>query len=193
MKGWVRRRNVLQYCAAVMLLVPLEACMPGTDQPTMPQYTSEGYHLGGGDKLRIITFSVADLTGEFIVDDQGNIALPLVGVVAALGLTPEELGQKIRAELKDKNLIANPSVSVQVIAYRPVYVLGEVNKPGMYPYEPGMTMLTAVAIAGGFTYRAVEDYAADVRTANGKVVRGNVTPNSFIAPGDVLKVYQRRF
>ena len=193
MMAWVRRRNVLQYWAAVALLVPLEACMPGADAPMMPQYTSEGYHLGGGDKLRIITFSVPDLTGEFIVDDQGNIALPLVGVVPADGLTPEQLGQKIRDELKNKNLIANPSVSVQVVAYRPVFVLGEVNKPGMYPYQPGMTMLTAVAIAGGFTYRAVEDYAADVRTANGKVIRGNVTPNSFIAPGDVLKVYQRRF
>ena len=193
MMAWVRRRNALQYWAAVMLLGLLQACSPGSDEPQMPQYISEGYHLGGGDKLRIITFSVPDLTGEFIVDDQGNIALPLVGVVPADGLTPEQLGQKIRDELKNKNLIANPSVSVQVVAYRPVFVLGEVNKPGMYPYQPGMTMLTAVAIAGGFTYRAVEDYAADVRTANGKVIRGNVTPNSFIAPGDVLKVYQRRF
>jgi polysaccharide export outer membrane protein len=87
----------------------------------------------------------------------------------------------------------DPSVAVQVLAYRPIFVLGEVSKPGQYPYQPGMTMLTAVAAAGGFTYRAVEDYAADIRTQDGKVTEGNVTPEAFLAPGDVIKVYMRRF
>jgi polysaccharide export outer membrane protein len=82
---------------------------------------------------------------------------------------------------------------VQVLAYRPIFVLGEVAKPGQYAYQPGMTMLTAVAVAGGFTYRGVQDYAADVRSLNGEVTEGNVTPESFLAPGDVIKVYQRRF
>jgi polysaccharide biosynthesis/export protein len=193
MMARVRRPHSLRYWAPVTLLAMLLACSPGTDEPPMPQYTSNGYKLGGGDQVRIITFGVAQLSGEFTVDDQGNIALPLVGVLPAADLTPEELGEKIGAGLKSKNLLTDPSISVQVAAYRPVFVLGEVNKPGVYPYQPGMTMLTAVAIAGGFTYRAVEDYAADVRTVNGKVIRGNVTPNSFIAPGDVVKVYQRRF
>lgn len=192
MMAWVRRPRLLWHCA-VALLVLLGACTPGADLPRMPQYTSNGYKLGGGDQVRIITFGVTQLSGDFTVDDQGNIALPLVGVMSASGLTPEQLATKISDGLESKKLIQNPSVSVQVAAYRPVFVLGEVNKPGVYPYQPGMTMLTAVAIAGGFTYRAIESYAQDVRTENGKVIRGNVTPDSFIAPGDVIKVYQRRF
>ena len=72
------------------------------------------------------------------------------------------------AALRRGNLVHNPSVAVEVIAYRPIYVLGEVNKPGQYPYQPGMTVVTAVAVAGGFTYRAVEGYAAVVRTDRGQ-------------------------
>jgi len=193
MTARVHLLQVLRSGAAVTLLALLSACAPGADEPPLPQYTSIGYRLGGGDQVRIITFGDTQLTGEFTVDDQGNIALPLVGILSAGDLTPEQLGQRIAAELKSKNLLSDPSVSVQVLAYRPIFVLGEVNKPGMYPYQPGMTMLTAVAIAGGFTYRAVEDYANDVRTMNGKVLRGNVTPDSFIAPGDVVKIYQRLF
>jgi polysaccharide biosynthesis/export protein len=185
--------NRMRFWAALTLLTQLAACSPGANEPPMPQYTTNGYKLGGGDQVRIITFGVAQLSGEFTVDDQGKIALPLVGVLSAVNLTPEELGEKISARLKSKNLLSDPSISVQVATYRPIFVLGEVNKPGLYPYQPGMPLLTAVAIAGGFTYRAVEHYAADVRTVNGKVIRGNVTPNSFIAPGDVVKVYQRRF
>lgn len=193
MMAWVRRPHWLRYCVAVALLALVGACNPGADVPAMPQYNPNGYRLGAGDQVRIITFGATQLSGDFTVDDQGDIALPLVGVTRAGGLTPEQLAGRISSELKSKNLIPDPSVSVQVATYRPVFVLGEVNKPGVYPYQPGMTMLTAVAIAGGFTYRAVEGYAADVRTVNGKVIQGNVTPNSFIAPGDVVKVYQRRF
>ena len=80
-----------------------------------------------------------------------------------------------------------------MIAYRPVFVLGEVAKPGQYPYQPGMTMLTGIAIAGGFTYRAFQDYAMVVRTLDNTSREGRVLPQSFIAPGDVIRVYERRF
>jgi len=159
----------------------------------LPQYTTNGYRLGSGDTIRVITFGEDQLTGEFSVDDQGKISLPLLGTVQAAGLTPEQFGQKISSGLEGRHLLRDASVSVQVLAYRPIYVLGEVNKPGQYPFQPGMTMLTAVAVAGGFTYRSVEDYASDVRTIDGTVTQGNVTPGSFLAPGDVLKIYERRF
>jgi polysaccharide biosynthesis/export protein len=189
----VHRTHAVTQAAAIALLMLLSACAPGADQPLLPQYVSNGYRLGGGDQVRIITFGEEQLTGEFTVDDRGNIALPLVGTIPAAGYTPEELGQRISVGLKRGNFLRQPSVSVQVVAYRPIFVLGEVNKPGMYPYQPGMTMLTAVAVAGGFTYRAIEDYATDVRTVNGRATQGKITPESFLAPGDVVKIYERRF
>ncbi|MDQ2763265.1 MAG: SLBB domain-containing protein, partial [Pseudomonadota bacterium] len=108
-------------------------------------------------------------------------------------LTTEQLDKRISDELKARKLLRDPSVSAEVLAYRPIFVLGEVAKPGQYPYQPGMTMLTAVAVAGGFTYRGVQSYASDIRTTNGKAIEGNITPLSFVAPGDVIKVYERRF
>ena len=166
--------------------------MGGTHVPRFARPWSPA-RLGGGDQIRIITYGDEQLTGNFRVDDRGRISMPLLGSVQASGSTPEELERKVEDGLKAKKLLRNPSVSVEVLAFRPVYVLGEVAKPGQYPYQPGMTMLTSVAIAGGFTYRGVQDYAGVVRTAGGKAVEGKVTPRSFIAPGDVVQIYERRF
>jgi polysaccharide export outer membrane protein len=176
-----------------MAMASLVACTPGTDTAALPPYTSDGYKLGSGDELRIITFGEDQLTGEFSVDDQGKIDLPLLGNVQAAGLTPQELGKRIATGLNHTGVTRDASVAVQVLAYRPIFVLGEVAKPGQYAYQPGMTMLTAVAVAGGFTYRGVQDYADDVRSQNGQASEGNIRPDSFLAPGDVVKVYQRRF
>jgi polysaccharide export outer membrane protein len=185
-------RRLARGCTAALLL-SLCGCYPGSNAPELPQAPPTGYRLGSGDQIRIITFGEDQLTGEFTVDDQGKVALPLLGPVPAADATPEELGQRIAAGLEQKKLLREASVSVQVLVYRPIFVLGEVNKPGQYPFQPGMTMLTAAAVAGGFTYRAIEDYAGDVRTTNGEVVQGKVTPGSFLAPGDVVRVYERIF
>ncbi len=166
---------------------------PGSDLTPLAEYHSEGYRLGGGDQVRIIIFGEDQLTGEFRVDDQGRIAMPLLGGMKADGLTPQQLEASIAAELRRRNMLQDPSVSVEVLAYRPIFVLGEVSKPGQYPYQPGMTVLTTVAVAGGFTYRAVQDYASAVRATGGEATEGLVTPSSFIAPGDVIKVFERRF
>ena len=90
-------------------------------------------------------------------------------------------------------LIRDPSVSVEVSAYRPIFVLGEVNHPGQFPYQPGMTVVTAAAVAGGFTYRAVEDRASIVRSIDGKAVEGRATRETYVRPGDVITIYERRF
>jgi polysaccharide biosynthesis/export protein len=185
------RRHLLGAMLGGILV--LAGCTPGADLPALPDYVAQNYRLGGGDQIRIIVFGEDQLTGEFRVDDQGMIAIPLLGEVHAGSLTTAELDVQIGDELKRRNLLSDPSVSVEVLAYRPIFVLGEVAKPGQYAYAPGMTMLTAVSIAGGFTYRAVEDYASDVRTANNVATEGLITPKSFIAPGDVLKVFERNF
>jgi len=141
----------------------------------------------------VITFGGDQLTGEFRINDSGNIAIPLLGAVHAAGLTTGQLGDEIATELQKKDLLKNPSVSVEVLAYRPFFILGEVTKPGEYPYEPGMTVLTAVSIAGGFTYRAVTDYASIVRTSSGDAVEGRVSRQTLVRPGDVITIFERRF
>lgn len=179
---------------AVVVLLMLTGCGgPGSRLPMLPAGPQAPYALGPGDQVRIIVFGEDNLTGEFRVNDSGNIALPLVGAVRAAGLSSSGLETAVGAALRRDNLVRNPSVAVEVIAYRPIYVLGEVNKPGQYAYQPGMTVVTAVAVAGGFTYRAVEGYAAVVRTADGTAVEGRATRQSFVRPGDVITVLERRF
>ena len=177
----------------ILLLALAGGCAPGRNLEPLPDYTAQGYRLGGGDQVRIITYGEDQLTGEFRVDDQGRIALPLLGSVQAGGLLPSELDSAIGAELRRRKLLRDPSISVEVLAYRPVFILGEVAKPGQYPFQPGMTVVTAVAIAGGYTYRGVQDYASVVRTTGGVATEGKVVPRSFVAPGDVITVFERRF
>ncbi len=186
-RAWVR----WGCCAAVSLGVA--ACSPGADVPALPDYAPGAYRLGGGDQIRVITFGADQLSGQFRVDDQGQVAMPLVGNVQASGETPAAFAAKLTDTLRSEKFLKDPSVSVEVVSYRPIFVLGEVAKPGQYAYSPGMTMLTAVAVAGGFTYRAVEGYASDVRTTGGAAVEGRITPHTFLAPGDVVKIYERHF
>ena len=190
-----RRAAGALLAAPLALTLALGACAPGAGLKPLPDYSNRSYLLGGGDQVRIITYGEDQLTGEFRVDDQGNVALPLLGTVAVAGLSPEQMAGRIADELRRRKLLHDPSVSVEVLAYRPIFVLGEVAHPGQYPYQPGMTMLTAVAVAGGFTYRAVQGYAEDVRTTDPRAtpVEGRITPLSLIAPGDVINVLERRF
>lgn len=178
-----------------VLLVAIAAsgCAPGRDLPPLPAATATDYRLGAGDAVRIITFGEESLTGEFRVNDSGAIALPLVGAARAMGATPAELETRVGAALKRSNMLRNPSVSVEVIAYRPIYVLGEVNKPGQYAYQPGMTVVTAAAVAGGFTYRAIDGYASVVRTNGGDATEGKASRQAFVQPGDVITIFERRF
>lgn len=169
------------------------ACAPGHGLPDLPAAAATAYRLGPGDVVRLITFGEENLTGEFRVSDSGTIALPLVGLVHAAGLSPDALGTRVGKALVKANLLRAPSISVEVIAYRPIFVLGEVSKPGQYPYQPGMTVVTAAAVAGGFTYRPIDDYAAVVRTQDGVAIEGKVTRQTFVQPGDVITIFERRF
>jgi polysaccharide export outer membrane protein len=119
--------------------------------------------------------------------------MPLLGSVPAAGLTPEKLQQNIATELESRTLLQKPNVSVEITEYRPIFVLGEVNRPGEYPYKPGMTTLSAVSTAGGFTYRAVTDMGSVVRTIDGTTAEGTVTRRSLIQPGDVITIFERHF
>ena len=177
----------------LLLAMVLSSCAPGSGLPPLPPASDAAYHLGPGDQVRIITFGEDTLTGEFRLSDNGNIAVPLLGSVRAAGQTTGQLASTIESDLKQRNLFKNPSVSVEILAYRPFFILGEVNKPGQYPFQPGMTVLTAVAVGGGFTYRAVESYASIVREQGNHATEGKVARSTLVEPGDTITIFERRF
>jgi polysaccharide export outer membrane protein len=183
----------VQLIACLCFCLTLLACAPGRGLPDLPSIAPAAYRLGSGDVIRLITFGEDSLTGEFRVSDSGTIALPLVGSVAAAGLSPDALATRVGEALVKANLLRAPSVSAEIIAYRPIFILGEVTKPGQYPYQPGMTVVTAAAVAGGFTYRAFNDYASVVRTRNGEAMEGKAARQSFVQPGDVVTIFERKF
>lgn len=178
---------------ACLLLCLVAACAPGRGLPDLPSAPPGVYRLGAGDVVRLITVGDDTLTGEFRVSDSGIIALPLLGTVHASGLTPDALAARVSQSLIKANLYRAPSVSVEVTTYRPIFVLGEVAKPGEYPYLPGMTVVTAAAVAGGFTYRAIQGYASIVRTSDGIASEGKASRQTFIQPGDVITIFERKF
>jgi polysaccharide export outer membrane protein len=148
-----------------------------------------GYRLGAGDHVSLVVFGAQELSAtDLSVAADGTIALPLAGPVKAEGRSLTELTEAVRAKLLD-GYVHDPKVSMQVLSYRPFYILGEVKTPGEYPYIPGMTATTAVARAGGFTFRAYED--AFSVTRNGAKYRA--TDMSKLQPDDVMVVPARVF
>ncbi len=171
----------------------LAGCSVAADRLPPLAPPSPEYRLGAGDQVRITTFGEPGLTGDFRVDDSGKIALPLAGGAQASGRTPPELASTVAQMLQSSGLYRNPKVSVEVTQYRPVFVLGEVARPGQYPYQPGMTVLTAAAVAGGFTYRAVTDRFSVVRQIDGVTSEGRAERESALLPSDVITVHERVF
>lgn len=180
-------------CLGLMTLMLVSACAPGGNLPNLPPFHPAEYHLSPGDEVRIITVGQDELTGQFSIDDSGKIAVPMLGNLPAAGLGPSELGREVAGALQKDGLIRAPSVSVEVVRYRPVSVLGEVNKPGAFDYQPGMTLLSAVAQAGGFTPRAIEGDASVLRTSGGRSVEWRAHRTDLLQPGDVVTVFERRF
>ncbi len=150
------------------------------------------YTLDSGDRLRIVVFGQDGITNSYAVDASGHIAMPLIGSVSARGLTTDQLAGSISAKLRD-GFIREPHVAVEVEAYRPFFILGEVTQPGQYPYVANMTVETAVAIAGGFGPRASHDSVILTRNANGQQVRMAVPLNYPLRPGDTISVRERWF
>jgi polysaccharide export outer membrane protein len=122
------------------------------------------------------------------VSTSGGVDMPLIGSVHAAGLTVPQLQQQLAQRL-DARAVKSPNVTISITTYRPFFILGEVKNPGSYPYVPNMTVLTAVAIAGGFTYRAAQDQISVVRESLGKEARGS--RETRVLPGDVVNIFER--
>ncbi len=162
------------------------------DSSSVSSSEAARYQLGSGDEIRVIVYGEEDLSGEFVLDGTGIVAMPLIGPVILGGKDLSHAERLITKKLAEGYLV-NPRVSIEVLNYRPFYILGEVKKPGSYPYVSGMTVLNAVALASGFTYRANEKkIEATRRDADGEVkVRVDIT--SPVLPGDIIRVPERFF
>jgi hypothetical protein len=151
------------------------------------------YRLGPNDRVRITVFGQPTLTGEYTLDGNGVLAFPLIGNVEANNTTTSQLQQTIASRL-DPDYLRNPSVSAEVITRRPFYVVGEVKKPGNFPYVTDMTVLQAVAMAGGYTYRARQHKPLIKRMdTGGRFVAIEARPESKIQPGDTVEIKERLF
>lgn len=153
----------------------------------------ESYHLGAGDRVRVTVFNEPTLTGEYNITPGGALAFPLIGVVAAGGRTIDAVQQELTTKLAE-GYVNDPRVSVEVLNYRPFYILGEVNRPGEYSYASGMTVEQAIARAGGFTYRANEK-TVFLRRQTGKAESAVSLRSAQVAvlPGDTIRIGERYF
>jgi polysaccharide export outer membrane protein len=184
-------RVTRMFLAVLIVSLPLAGCTSeGSSLPLLPASatTDNEYRLGPGDKLAIKVLGADDLSGDYTISDNGTISSPLIGDVKAAGLTRAQLEKSI-AEKLAQGYIKDPRVSVTVTTYRPFYIYGEVTKPGEYPYASGMKVLNAVATAGGYTYRAQQNYA--VVSRHGQEWRA--MPGSPILPDDIIRVPERFF
>ena len=168
------------------------ADLPTIEHQTSKTYDTEEYKLGAGDQIRITVFNQQELSGDYSINGGGQIALPLIGDIYAKDLTVKQVEQAIANKLKPDYLL-NPKVNVQVLNYRPFYILGEVKEPQSYPYVDGMTYRNAVAIAGGFTYRAKEDHVIVIRMKDPKKQEIRLDMDEKVMPGDIIHVEERFF
>ena len=149
--------------------------------------------LGPNDRLRVTVFGQPTLTGEYTLDGNGVLAFPLIGNVPANGVTTNQLQQAIAAKLEPDYLV-NPNVSAEIVSRRPFYVIGEVQKPGNYPYVSDITAVNAIAMAGGFTRRARKnDFYIRRLDKDGKMVRIEANAGTVLQAGDTLEVRERLF
>ncbi len=153
---------------------------------------ANAYTLGVGDRVHITVFNEPDLSGDFDINDQGFASLPLIGPVHVVGLTPAQAQETITQKY-GANYLVNPRVNVDVLNYRPFFILGEVNRPGSYPYMNGMTVLNAVVLAGGYTPRGDRSDIVVKHADNPSAAEQKIGENDRVMPGDIIRVTQKIF
>jgi polysaccharide export outer membrane protein len=158
----------------------------------MPVAHNSAYRLDAGDRLRVVIYGQEGLTNTYAIDAGGSITMPLIGAVPARGRTPAGLAAEITGRLR-RGYIREPSVAVEIEAYRPFFILGEVAAPGQYPYVPNMSVESAVAIAGGFSPRALRERVTLTHTDNSGSMRVVVPLGTPLRPGDTVLVGERWF
>jgi polysaccharide export outer membrane protein len=178
--------------AAILLVLGAAQAAVAAERLPASEVGSQIYRLSTGDKVRITVFNNDRLNGDFVVTGDGNLSYPLIGNVKVSGLTVEETQDLIRSKLAE-GYVVDPRVTLEVMNYRPFYIIGEVAKPGEYPYTIGVTAQQAVAMAGGYTYRANKSKMFITRTDTKEYEFNPRHLKVYIQPGDMIRIGERHF
>ncbi|HEY0942044.1 MAG TPA: polysaccharide biosynthesis/export family protein, partial [Steroidobacter sp.] len=154
--------------------------------------SADSYVLGPNDRIRLKVYGEPDITGEYEINSAGQVSIPLAGHIRAAGSTTRQLEKSIASALA-KGIVRDPRVNVDIAQYRPYYILGEVKKSGEYPYRLGLTVMDAVASAGGFTYRANENKVFLRRAGAGVEETHALDAPVLVYPGDNIRIPERYF
>lgn len=169
--------------AAGTLMVPWTVADPARAQV--------GYRLGSGDKIKVTVFGEEDASGEYEIDATGAISVRLIGRMQVKNMTVSEVEQALIEQYRSRGFFKNPRISIELVNLRPFFILGEVEKRGSYPYVNGLTIAQAVAIAGGYTYRASRSRITIQRV--GAPHEEPAKENDQVFPGDIIRVPERFF
>ncbi len=191
MSKMILSRRSLLFAAGAASLAGCQS-LPSSDDVASGSRTVGDYELDAGDKIRLSVFGEEELSGEFVVSGAGLLSIPLAGDIPAKGRTITDIQRAVEESLRARYIL-NPQVSAEVLTYRPFYVLGEVNKPGTYPYAAGLTVLNAVATAGGFTYRGDDSRVYIRRDGSLREEAFSLTSSLQVAPGDTIRIAERLF
>jgi len=192
------KQGIFRLLAAVAIAFSLAGCdsspiisatTPGAPAPT----STSAMKLQPGDKLKITVFGEDKLSGDYEVDPSGAVSLPLAGTVQAAGLSKPELEQLLTKKFASEKYLRNPKVTVDISSFRPFYVLGEVEKPGEYPYKSGLNVMSAIAVAGGNTYRSSTSHVLIQRAGEQGFREFPLAPTIPVYPGDLVRVPERYF
>ncbi|EHS53311.1 polysaccharide export protein [Rhizobium sp. PDO1-076] len=185
--------NGILLLAAAVLSAGLAGCASYRPAPKVfHEATIQPYRLDSGDRLRVTVFEQPSLSNTYTVDQAGYIAFPLVGQVPARGSSLTQLEGAVAQKLK-QGYLRDPDVTIEIDRYRSIFVMGEVGQAGQYAYVPGMTILNAIAVSGGFSSRANQHDVDVTRKINGQILTGRVPITDPILAGDTVYVRERLF
>jgi polysaccharide biosynthesis/export protein len=184
----------LHFLLFLLAITCISACLSVRASAQAPQAaaSAEGYILGPNDRIRLKVYGESDITGEYEINSTGQVSIPLAGHIRAAGLTTRQLEKSITSALS-KGIVRDPRVNVEIAQYRPYYILGEVKKSGEYPYRLGLTVMDAIASAGGFTYRANENKVFLRRAGASAEETHALDAPVPVFPGDNIRIPERYF
>jgi polysaccharide export outer membrane protein len=184
--------------AADVQAAPVQSAAVSPNSPAVldtsaTTFSMDNYILGPNDKVKISVYAEAGLTGEYVISSDGKISLPLVGNVSAAGKSVKQFQDELVAAYRDGGYLKDPKITAEVVSARPFFILGEVKIPGQYPCLNGMTVMNAVATAGGFTYRAANDTVFIRHPGEAAEHKEKLSDTTPVFPGDTIRIDERWF
>lgn len=187
-------QRIAQFIAVALICILVPGCAGTNALPGTAAYQPTVYRLAADDRVSITVFGEESLSREYAITPQGDLAFPLLGDIPVVNMTVGELQTSLRMRLGE-GYVNDPRVTVEVLSYRPFYILGEVNKSGEFPFSDGLTVTQAVALAGGFTYRAERQRIYILRYGQNAEESYDIKDGRpvYVAPGDTIRIGERYF